>query len=327
MREPRRSSDAASDDRQIRVGVSSCLLGERVRYDGKHKHDRYLTDVLGSYLSFVAVCPEVEIGMGTPREPVGLLREGKSIRMVGVTSGDDHTERMRRYARRRVAALAALGLSGYVLKGGSPSCGMARVPIHEGGGVAGTAARGLFADELMRALPLLPVEEEGRLADTALRENFIVRVFAYRRVEDFFSGHWTTRGLAAFHARERMLVRAHAPAAEKELAGVACSTTAARGQVRQGYRTLFMTALARAATPGRHSSVLRQILGLLRGVLEPRPRRHLEATINDYRKALVPLVVPLALLRHYAELYSVDSVACQTYLEPDPRELMLRSRA
>ncbi len=313
-------------DAEIRVGVSSCLLGEPVRYDGGHKHDRYLTDVLGSHFSFVAVCPEVEVGMGTPREPLRLVRDGDAIRMVGVDSGDDHTERMRKYAARRVVELETLGLSGYLLKKGSPSCGMERVRAYTARGSAAASDRGLFAAELMRRLPLLPVEEEGCLDDATVRENFIERVFAYKRVADLFSGRWTTGELVAFHTREKMLVCAHAPTAEKELGRiVAGAGRAARGAVAQSYTSVFMAALGKPATTRRNVNVLQHMLGHFRDVLEPAPRRALASIIEDYRNALVPLVVPITLLRHYVDLHSVGYLAHQTYLEPHPKELMLRN--
>jgi len=315
-----------ADDNEIRLGVSSCLLGEKVRYDGGHKHDRYLTDVLGRYVRFVAVCPEVEAGMGTPREPVRLVRDRETIRMAGNTSGDDHTERMRRYARRKVAELSKLGLSGYVLKKGSPSCGMERVRTYTLKGMPAASDRGLFAAELMRAMPLLPVEEEGRLCDPALRENFVERVFACKRVAGLFSPRWTVGDLVAFHTREKMLICSHEPAAEKELGRiVAGAKRSDRARVEEAYRTLFMKTLCRPATVRRHVNVLQHMLGHFRDLLEPPPRRALAATIEDYRNELVPLVVPITLMRHYVELCQVGYLAHQTYLEPHPKELMLRN--
>jgi len=326
MNEPRRAAALAGSDGEIRVGVSTCLLGEPVRYDAGHKHDRYLTDVLGRYFSFVSVCPEVEVGMDTPREPVRLVRDRESIRMAGSVSGNDHTDAMKKYAARRVAALEALGLSGYVLKKGSPSCGMERVRTYTAKGMPAVAGRGLFASELMRRLPLLPVEEEGRLLDATLRENFIERVFAYKRVVDLFSSRWKVGDLVAFHTREKMLVCAHVPAAEKELGRiVAAASKTARADVERDYRTLFMTALSRPATAKRHVNILQHMLGHFRDVLEPAPRRALASVIEDYRNGLVPLVVPITLLRHYVDLYSIGYLAHQTYLEPHPKELMLRN--
>lgn len=315
-----------AEDREIRVGVSSCLLGERVRYDAGHKHDRYLTDVLGPHFRFIAVCPEVEAGMGTPREPVRLVREGATLRMLGVRSGDDHTDRMMHHARRRVAELQKLRLSGYVLKKGSPSCGMERVRTYTTKGMPAPSDRGLFAAELVRVMPLLPVEEEGRLIDDRLRENFIERVFAYKRIGDLFSRRWTIADLVKFHTREKMLVCSHVPAAEKELGRiVAAAKGADRARIEEDYRAGFLRALSRPATVRRHVNVLQHMLGHFRDRLEAPPRRALASTIEDYRGGLVPLIVPITLLRHYVDLYEVAYLAHQTYLEPHPKELMLRN--
>lgn len=316
---------------KIRVGVSSCLLGEEVRFDSGHKHDRYVTDVLGAHFDFVSVCPEVEVGMSIPRESVRLVRQGDGnageIRMLGVKTAVDHTDSMRRYARQRVAGLAALGVCGYILKKGSPSCGMERVRTYTAKGMPALSDRGLFAAALVEALPQLPLEEEGRLGDDVLRENFIERVFAYSRVKAMFAGRWSVGDLVAFHSREKMLVAAHEPAAEKVLGRiVAGSKHLPRAEVAAGYRDAFLAALSKPAPRRRHVNVLHHMLGHFRELLEPAPRAALAAVIEDYRLGLVPLVVPITLMRHYVGLLGVDYLARQTYLEPHPRELLLRNR-
>ena len=315
---------------KIRLGVSSCLLGEEVRYDSGHKHDRYVTDVLGAHFDFVSVCPEVETGMGIPRESVRLVRRGDAndgeIRMLGVKSSSDHTDAMRRYARRRVAGLAALGISGYILKKGSPSCGMERVRTYTAKGMPALSDRGLYAAALIEAMPLLPVEEEGRLLDAVLRESFIERVFAYSRVKAMFAGRWSVGDLVTFHSREKMLVSAHEPAAEKFLGRiVADAKHAPRAEVAEGYRSAFLGALSKPAPRRRHVNVLQHMLGYFREVLEPAPRQALAAVVEDYRVGLVPLVVPITLMRHYVGLHGIEYLARQTYLEPHPRELLLRN--
>lgn len=311
---------------RIRVGVSSCLLGEEVRFDSAHKHDRFVTDVLGAHFEFVSVCPEVEVGMGIPREPVRLVRAEDGLRMLGVKSATDHTDAMQRYARRRVAALEALGICGYILKKGSPSCGMERVRTYTTGGMPAPSDRGLFAAALMDAMPELPVEEEGRLNDPALRENFIERVFAWARVRAMFAGRWTVGRLVAFHTREKMLVAAHEPAAEKKLGRIVAAASARpRAEVAVEYREAFLAALSRPAPRRRHVNVLQHMLGHFRERLDPQARRALAACVEDYRVGLVPLVVPVTLVRHYVDLLGVEYLARQTYLEPHPRELLLRN--
>ncbi len=179
---------------QIRIGVASCLLGNEVRYDGGHKRDTFIVGPLARLVTLVPVCPEVEIGLGTPREPVRLVRIGRSVHLLGARSQKDHTEAMVRWAARRVAELERLDLSGYVFKKNSPSCGMERVPVHGARGAAARNGRGLFAAALIERMPLLPVEEEGRLCDPRLRENFIERVFAYRRLKDLCMRALAKRG-------------------------------------------------------------------------------------------------------------------------------------
>jgi uncharacterized protein YbgA (DUF1722 family)/uncharacterized protein YbbK (DUF523 family) len=311
---------------KIRVGVSSCLLGDEVRFDSGHKHDRYVTDVLGAHFEFVSVCPEVEAGMGVPREPVRLVRSGADIRMLGVKTAADHTDTMRRFAKRRVAALTRAGIHGYILKKGSPSCGMERVRTYTPAGMPAPSDRGLFAHALMEAMPLLPVEEEGRLVDPVLRESFIERVFAYFRIGELFSAGWTLGELVAFHSREKMLVAAHAPASEKSLGRlVAEAKGKPREEIASAYCTGFMTALSKPAPRRRHVNVMQHMLGHFRERLEPAPRRALAAVIDDYRNGLVPLIVPITLLRHYVDLLGVEYLARQSYLEPHPRELLLRN--
>jgi len=231
-------------DRAVLVGVSSCLLGEQVRYDGGHKRDAYVNDVLADHFTFVPVCPEVEVGMGVPRETVQLVDRGGDIRMIGHDSGKDHTAAMRRYAGRRVTALLEMGISGYVLKARSPSCGMQQVPTHtEQGGEQGSG-RGLFADALITMSPSLPVEEEGRLDDPELRESFIARVFAYSRLTRLFADGWTSSDLAAFHGAEESLLMAHDPEACEKLGRmVADAISGSRAPLRHAYVKGFMTAL------------------------------------------------------------------------------------
>jgi len=201
----------------IRIGVSACLLGEKVRYDGGHKRDPYLVAIFGRYMEWVPVCPEVELGLGTPRETLRLVRIGDDIRLRMPKTGIDHTEAMRTYAVRRVAELAKENLRGYVLKKDSPSCGMERVRVFDAHGVPSKSGRGLFAEALLQHFPNLPVEEEGRLNDPRLRENFIERVFAYARLRLLFSAQWKARDLVASHTEHKLLLMAHSPKAYQSL--------------------------------------------------------------------------------------------------------------
>jgi uncharacterized protein YbgA (DUF1722 family)/uncharacterized protein YbbK (DUF523 family) len=310
----------------IRIGVSSCLLGAEVRYDGGHKRDRFLTDVLARHVEFVPVCPELEAGMGVPRPPVRLVRAGNEVRMVETASGRDHTARMRAFASRRVAALRGLDLCGWVLKRDSPSCGMERVKVYEPGVPGRREGQGLFAQALMAALPHLPVEEEGRLLDPALRENFVERVFAYRRLRDLLGRRFGPRELVAFHTAHKLQLMAHSPEAYRALGRlVAGQKRVSRAVLRERYEAGFMAALARRATPGRNANVLQHMAGYLRDGLAAPDRAELAESIHDYRRGLVPLVVPLTLVRHFARRLGVAYLLGQLYLEPHPKELMLRN--
>jgi uncharacterized protein YbgA (DUF1722 family)/uncharacterized protein YbbK (DUF523 family) len=310
---------------EIRVGISSCLLGQKVRHDGGHKQDRFATDVLARFVTFVPVCPEVEVGMSVPRETIRLERRSGGVRLVAPKSGEDHTEAMRAWSEARVRALEKLDLSGYILKKDSPSCGMERVRVH-GGKMATRDGRGAFASVLMERMPLLPVEEEGRLCDLALRENFVERVFAYRRVKDLFARRFTVGDLVRFHSAEKLLVLAHEPAAYTRLGRLVAQAKALpRAAVASRYAEVHAAALAKLATRGRHTNVLQHMAGYFDEGATPDDRRELAGTIEDYRRGLVPLVVPLTLVKHHVRRLGVGYLASQRYLDPHPKELMLRN--
>jgi uncharacterized protein YbgA (DUF1722 family)/uncharacterized protein YbbK (DUF523 family) len=318
-------SDAVPGNERLRLGVSSCLLGERVRFDGGHKHDRFLTDQLGRYVEWVPVCPELEAGMGVPRESVRLEGDVDAPRLIGSRSGRDHTAAMRRFAGIRARQLMRLELSGYVFKKDSPSCGMERVRVYGQGGTPARRGRGLFAAAFMAACPLVPVEEEGRLHDPVLRESFIERIFAYRRWRTLADA--PSRGaLVAFHTAHKFQLLAHSPkhyAALGRLVGE--QATQRPVALVAAYGAAFMEALALYATPAKHANVLQHLAGFCREHLDAADRRELAGVIEDYRRQLVPLVVPITLLRHHVERHAVAYVQGQTYLSPHPKELMLRN--
>ena len=318
------------DTAPIRVGVSACLLGQRVRWDGGHKSDPFLLDMLGRYVEWVPVCPEVEIGLPVPRDTLRLVRRGDGVRMVMPRTGTDHTDEMKAYAVRTARAMAERDLCGFVLKKDSPTCGMARVRVYpeQGSGPAARDGRGLFAEELMRLMPSLPVEEEGRLTDRRLRENFVERLFAYRRLKSLFVPRWRLADLVAFHSAHKLLLMAHSPAAYARLGRVVAT---AKGQPREalraGYEAEFMAALAVLATPGRHANVLQHMAGYVGPALDRDQRAELGEVIDDFRRELSPLLAPLTLLRHHARRLGVAYLLGQVYLEPNPKELMLRNHA
>lgn len=323
-------SDEQDGSQEILIGISACLLGEEVRFNGGHKLDRFLRDTFGSYVTFVPVCPEVDIGLGVPRETLRLVRSGPEddpIRMVMPKSGVDHTTAMRRYARKKVKELGALELCGYVGQKGSPSCGYERVKVYPPQGGAPTKdGRGLFIDELIERFPNLPVEEEGRLNDPGLRENFVERVFAYRRLRNLFAGRWKVGDLVQFHTREKLLLLAHDRPCYQELGRlVAKGKELPRAEVAERYEALFLQGLKKIATRRKHTNVLQHAAGHLKQALDDDDKRELHDVIETYHRGLVPLIVPITLFRHHVRRHDVEYLQQQTYLEPHPQELMLRN--
>jgi uncharacterized protein YbgA (DUF1722 family)/uncharacterized protein YbbK (DUF523 family) len=309
----------------IRIGISSCLLGQRVRYDAGHKRDAYLVETFGRHVEWVPVCPELEMGLGVPRESIRLLSNEAGVRLVGVKSATDHTAAMASYARRRLDSLERLDLCGYILKKDSPSCGLMRVKVWNEKGVPTRSGQGLFAKALVHRFPSLPVEEEGRLTDPRLRENFVERVFAYSRLKELFSPRWTLGRLVSFHAAHKLLLLSHSPEAYGRLGRmVAAASSTDRQTLRHSYEIAFMQALSIAATRGRHVNVMQHMAGYLDD-LDAASRAEIKDTIEDYRRGLVPLVVPLTLIRHHVRRLNVPYLAGQVYLEPHPKELMLRN--
>ncbi|OGV70815.1 MAG: hypothetical protein A3K19_26865 [Lentisphaerae bacterium RIFOXYB12_FULL_65_16] len=245
---------------RIRLGISACLLGENVRYDGGHKLDRYLRDTLGQFVDYVPVCPESECGLGIPREAMRLVGEPAAPRLVTVKTGVDHTERMLEWASRRVTELEAENLCGFIFKSRSPSSGMERVKVYPPQGMPTHAGVGMFARVFMAHFPLLPVEEEGRLQDPALRENFIERVFTLKRWRDMLADGPSLARLVEFHTRHKLLLLAHSPRDYTELGRwVANAKRRPFPAVLEDYQARLMTALRLRATARKNTNVLQHI--------------------------------------------------------------------
>lgn len=320
---------AGSSEHTVRVGISACLLGQEVRYDGGHKRDVFLTEEFGRFVEWVPVCPEVEAGFGTPREAMHLRRSSGELRLVTVKTDRDVTASMDRLIRRRVPALDAEQLCGYVLKKNSPSCGLERVKVYDrNGGSLQATGRGLFATALIARYPLLPVEEEGRLSDPRLRENFIERVFAYSRLQNLFRERWSAGSLVQFHTAHKLILMAHSPEAYRRLGvRVAAAGQLTRAELQRRYSQEFMGALAVIATPRRHSNVLQHMAGYFKKLLDRESKAELQSTIDDYRRGLLPLIVPITLMRHHVRVHDVEYLKGQLYLQPHPKELMLRNHS
>ena len=308
----------------IRIGISACLLGEKVRYDGGHKQDRYLTQTLGRYFEYIPVCPEVELGLGVPRETMRLERIKGRIRLIMAKNNRDLTEPMQEYAAARARGLVPQDLDGYILKSDSPSCGLMHVRVYGSGDAPEGSGQGLFAKALAEEFPYLPIEDEGRLSDPQLRENWIERVFAYHRIKSFFGSRWTLQRLIAFHTAQKLTILAHSPRAYQKLGRlVARARTIPRQEFRPEYEALFMSALAVVATRGRHANVLQHMAGYFKKQLDTGARRELSGLIDDFRAGELPLILPLTLIKHYVRRFKITCLADQAYLYPDPKELAL----
>ena len=309
-----------------RIGVSRCLLGEEVRYDGGHKRDQFLTDVLGRYVEWVPICPEVEAGLGAPREAMRLVGTPQHPRLVTIKSRIDHTRALETMTTNRLEGLKELDLSGYVFKKGSPSCGIERVRIYNEEGVPSRNGVGLFARAFIAQFPLIPVEEEGRLCEPTLRENFIERVFCYRRWQDLVQNGVTRQALVQFHTIHKYLLLAHSPQQYEVLGRLVGQAHQHRPEdLIHRYGELFMKALAVKSTVRKHVNVLQHILGYFKERLGAKEKAELLVVIGDYHQGLTPLIVPLTLIKHYVQTYEIDYIRDQVYLNPHPKELMLRN--
>jgi len=313
-------------DSPITVGISACLLGEQVRYDGGHKHDRYITDTLGRYFRFIGVCPEVECGLPTPREAMRLEGDPAAPRLMTRTTRQDKTDQMQSYCVRRVQELELADLCGFIFKKDSPSSGLYRVKVYGDGPQPAKIGSGLFAAAVVRHFPLLPVEEAERLNDPAIRENFIEQVFTCRRWKDFLAGDASLGGLVAFHTRHKLLLMAHSPRHYRELGALVAGGREQRlTELLPRYETELMAAMRLQATIKKHTNVLQHIMGYFKRQLDAFEKQELLQLIGQYHDRLVPLVVPLTLLKHYVAKYGQAYLQEQIYLSPHPAELMLRN--
>lgn len=311
---------------KIKLGISSCLLGEPVRYDGQHKLDSFLRDTLGLYVDYVPVCPEVEVGLGIPREAMHLSGDPASPRLVTVKTGIDHTDRMNAWAKQRVEQLEHEALCGFIFKSRSPSSGMERVKVYTDNGMAVKTGVGLFAAAFMAHFPLLPVEEEGRLQDLELRENFIERIFTLQRWREMLASGKTLRNLIAFHAAHKYLLLSHSEVHCRQMGKlVAAGRDLPTSDLVAQYETLLLQAMALKSTRCKQVNVLQHIMGYFKKVLSADEKQELLHIIGQYADGILPLIVPVTLLSHFVRKYQDDYLAGQCYLNPHPIELQLRN--
>jgi uncharacterized protein YbgA (DUF1722 family)/uncharacterized protein YbbK (DUF523 family) len=310
----------------IRIGISSCLLGENVRYDGGHKLDHYLVDTLGNYVEWVPVCPEVECGLPVPREALRLVGDPGSPRLITRSSGIDHTDGMQSWAKKKLKALEKSDLCGFIFKSRSPSSGYNGVKVYPESGMPARRGTGIFAAAFIKYFPLVPVEDDGRLHDPQLRENFIERIFVFQRWKHFLETGSTVKGLVEFHTRHKLLLMSHSPKHYTLLGRlVADSGKLKKDEMLSTYIGMLMEGLTLIATVKKNTNVLSHIAGYFRKRLGPDENAELVHVIEDYHKGLVPLIVPVTLIQHYVRKFDEPYLKKQHYLAPHPLELMLRN--
>ncbi len=310
---------------KLKLGISTCLLGENVRYDGQHKLDKYLRDVLGQFVEWTPVCPEVECGLSIPREAMHLTGNVDSPRLVTIKSGIDYTQQMLDWAKPKLALLEKEQLCGYIFKSKSPSSGMRDIKIYSDKGMVVNKGVGLWAKAFMQHFPLLPVEDEGRLNDAGLRENFIERIFVMHRWRQLEKDK-TVGGLVNFHTEHKLLLMAHSPAKLRELGNIVSnSENLDIDELFHRYFRLLMPTLQLLATPSKQVNVLQHIMGYYKKQLTADEKQELLDVLNSYHNGQIPLVVPMVLLQHYTRKYKDSYLNKQIYLNPHPKELMLRN--
>ena len=311
---------------RIKLGISTCLLGENVRYDGGHKLDRYLRDILGQFVEWVPVCPEVECGLSTPREAMHLIGDPDSPRLITIKTGIDYTEQMLNWARKRLKVLEKEELCGFIFKTKSPSSGMRDIRIYNNKGMVVNKGVGLWAKTFIEYFPLLPVEDEGRLNDAGLRENFIERIFVVHRWLNFIKNDGSSKGLVNFHTDHKLLIMAHSHSNLRELGKLVSNPQKLdKNEIIKQYYNLLMKTLLLKATVKKNVNILHHIMGYFKKQLSADEKQELLDVINNYHQGLVPLIVPNVLLQHYTRKYNEPYLTRQNYLNPHPKELMLRN--
>jgi len=311
---------------KIKIGISSCLLGNKVRYDGGHKLDRFLTDTLGQYVDYVPVCPEVECGLSIPRLSMRLEGHPDAPRLIVTATREDLTERMETCAKKRVIELEKEDLCGFIFKSDSPSSGMERVKVYNEKSMPVKNGVGLFAAMFMKHFPLLPVEDEGRLHDPGLRENFIERIFALKRWRETLSAKNFKKSLIDFHTKHKLLILAHSPKHYQTMGKlVAAQKNFSAKDIQKQYQNLLLEALKIKTTPAKHVNVLQHMMGYFKEQLSADEKQELLEIIKQYRDGYLPLIVPVTLLSHYVRKHNEPYLKEQIYLNPHPAELQLRN--
>ena len=311
---------------KIKIGISTCLLGEKVRYDGGHKLDRYITDTLGHYFEWVPVCPEVEYGLPVPRESMHLIGNPASPRIVTVKTGVDHTEGMKKWAEDKLRQLEKEDLCGFIFKSKSPSSGIGGIKVYTSSGMPSNRGTGIFGGVFMRYFPLIPVIDDGRLHNPNLRENFIEQVLVYKRWKEFLKNSTKIRDLIAFHTHLKLLILSHSPKHYSTLGKLVAQAKKYKPDVLYSeYIRILMDGLRLLATTKKNTNVLLHIAGYFKKQLSSEDKSELHEVIDQYNKGHIPLIVPIVLINHYVRKFDEPYLKMQFYLNPHPIELMLRN--
>lgn len=311
---------------KIKLGISTCLLGENVRYDGGHKLDQFLMNTLGQYVEYIPVCPEVECGLGVPRESMHLEGDPDSPRLVTTRTKQDMTDRMVQWARKRVVELEKEDLCGFIFKSNSPSSGMERVRVYNEKGMPVKKGIGIFAGIFMDRFPLLPAEEEGRLHDPELRENFVERIFTLKQWREVLAKKKSRGNLVDFHTQNKLLILSHSPKHYQVMGKlVAQAKEVPIKELYQQYQAILMESLELKTTPKKNANVLMHMMGYFKERLPADEKQELLEVIENYRKGYIPLTVPITLINHYVRKYDQPYLKKQVYLNPHPLELQLRN--
>lgn len=312
----------------ITVGVSSCLIGERVRWNGGHQLNHFIKDILGSFFNFIPVCPEFECGLGVPREPLRLVGDPALPRMLTNKTRVDITDRMTEWAMNRVKDLEKEDLCGFIFKSKSPSSGLYRVKIYNDKGYPVNQGTGLFARAFVDAFPLVPVEEDGRLCDDSIRENFIERIFVFKRWRDLLKKNPQVRHIMDFHTRHKYLIMSHSPKhyslMGRLVAGMKRDTFS---EEMKNYEAMLTEAMTLKATVAKHVNVLHHISGYFKRHMTQDEKKELLELIEHYRAGSLPLIVPVTLINHYVRKTAEPYLSNQIYLNPHPLELKLRNHS
>jgi uncharacterized protein YbgA (DUF1722 family)/uncharacterized protein YbbK (DUF523 family) len=310
---------------KVKIGISACLLGNKVRYDGLHKQDHYITDTLGQYFDFTPVCPEVEYGLPVPREPMHLAGVPENPRLVTILTGIDHTEGMKKWSKERLKELDKQKLCGFIFKSRSPSSGMRGVKVYDETGMPHPIGVGIFAGAFMKKFPLIPVIDEGRLNDPGLREVFVEKVFVFHRWHESMHKGGSMKNLVEFHTKHKLLMLAHSPKHAATLGRFTAGSEGYAARLKNVYIETMMEGLSLSATTRKHTNVLSHIMGYFKKQLSADEKQELLEIIDNYHRGSIPLIVPITMLNHYVRKYDAPYLKKQIYLNPGPLELMSKN--